>query len=170
MVMKTLTTTTVGVLLLVAFASPSQADDSGLVRWKKIIGIEQAGNVVGNPPNTANGGGQPWSTLDGSAVVNLNEGVVDFEVRGLVLAGGNAIGTPDGVTNVVGTLVCGLMANETTALIDTQAVPLSAQGNAEFFGTFKSSTAACSATDVAFLIRNAAGTEAWIGNGAVRVP
>jgi hypothetical protein len=168
--MKTLTTTAVGALLLFVFASPSQADDSGLVRWKKIIGVAQAVNVVGNAPNTATGGGQPWSTLDGSAVVNLNDGVVDFEVRGLVLAGGNAIGTPDNVTNVVGTLVCGLMPNETTTLIDTQAVPLSAQGDAEFFGTFNSSTSSCSATDVAFLVRNAAGTEAWIGNGAVRVP
>ena len=168
--MKILMTSAVGALLLVAIASPSQADDSGFVRWKKIIGIEQAANVVGNPPNTATGGGQPWSTLDGSAVVNLSEGVVDFEVRGLVLAGGNAIGTPDGVANVVGTLVCGLMPGETTTLIDTQAVPLSAQGNAEFYGSFNSSTAGCSATDVAFLIRNAAGTEAWIGNGAVRVP
>jgi hypothetical protein len=153
--MKTLMTSAAGALLLVAIASPSQADDSGLVRWKKIIGIEQASNVVGNPPNVATGGGQPWSTLDGSAVVNLSEGVVDFEVRGLVLAGGNAIGTPDGVANVVGTLVCGLMPGETTTLIDTQAVPLRAQGNAEFFGTFNSSTAGCSATDVAFLGRNA---------------
>jgi hypothetical protein len=33
--MKTLTTTAVGALLLVAFASPSQADDSGLVRGRR---------------------------------------------------------------------------------------------------------------------------------------
>jgi uncharacterized membrane protein len=170
MVMKTLTTTAVVALLLSAFASPSQADDSAFVHWKKIIGVAQAGNVVGNAPNQATGGGQPWSTLDGDAVVNLSQGVVYFEVRGLVLAGGNAIGTPDGVANVVGTLVCGLMPGETTTLIDTQAVPLSAQGNAEFFGSFNSSTAGCSATDVAFLVRAAAGTEPWIGNGAVRVP
>jgi hypothetical protein len=167
---RTITSLAGGALLFVGLASPSLADDSGLVRWKKIIGIEQAANVVGNAPNTATGGGQPWSTLDGSAVVNLADGVVDFEVRGLVLAGGNSVGTPDGVTNVVGTLVCGLMPGETTTLIDTQPVPLSAQGNAEFFGTFNSSTGSCSATDVAFLVRNAAGTEPWIGNGAVRVP
>jgi hypothetical protein len=169
-VMKTLTMTAVGALFLVAFASPSRADDSTFVHWKKIIGVAQASNVVGNAPNQATGGGQPWSTLDGDAVVNLNQGIVYFEVRGLVLAGGNAIGTPDNVTNVVGTLVCGLMPNETTTLIDTQAVPLSAQGNAEFYGTFNGSTAGCSATDVAFLVRAAAGTEPWIGNGAVRVP
>jgi hypothetical protein len=168
--MKTLTTSVVGALLLVAIASPSQADDSSsLVRWKKIIGIEQAGNVIGNPPNTVTGGGQPWSALDGDVLVNLSDGTVRFEVRGLVLAGGNSIGTPDGVANVVGTLVCGLMAGETTTVIDTPAVPLSAQGNAEFFGSFGSSTGGCTATDVAFLISNAKNF-AWIGNGAVRVP
>jgi hypothetical protein len=166
--MKTLTTSAVGALLLVAIASPSQADD--LVRWKKIIGIEKALDVVGNPPNTVTGGSEPWSTLDGDAVVNLSEGSVDFDVRGLVLAGGNSIGTPDGVTNVVGTLLCGLKTGETTKVINTKAVPLSAQGNAEFSGSFTSSTAGCSATDVAFLIRNASGTFPWIGNGAVRVP
>jgi hypothetical protein len=168
--MKTLTATAIGVLLLGAFASPSQADDSAFVRWKKIIGVAQASNVVGNAPNQATGGGQPWSTLDGDAVVNLNDGVVYFEVRGLVLAGGNAIGTPGAVTKVVGTLVCGLATSETTTLIDTQAVPLSSDGNAEFYGSFNGSTGGCSATDVAFLIRAAAGTEPWIGNGAARVP
>jgi hypothetical protein len=62
------------------------------------------------------------------------------------------------------------MTGETTTVIDTDAVPLSAQGNAEFSGSFKSSTAGCKATDVAFFIRNASGTFPWIGNGAVRVP
>jgi hypothetical protein len=167
-IVKTLTTPAVGALLLVAIASPTQADDSGFVRWKKIIGIEQANNVVGNPPNTVTGGGQPWSTLDGDVEVSLSDGGVEFDVRGLTLAGGNSLGTPDGVTTVKGTLVCGLMPGETTTVIDTNLVPLSAQGNAQFSGSFNSSTAGCSATDVAFLIRAASG--AWIGNGAVRVP
>jgi hypothetical protein len=47
-------------------------------------------------------------------------------------------------------------------------VPLDAQGNAEFSGSFSSSTAGCSAIDVAFLIRVSAG--AWIGNGSARLP
>ena len=168
--MKTLTTSAVGALLLAAIASPSQADDSGFVRWKKIIGVAEAGDVVGNPPNTVTGGGQPWSTLDGEVEVSLSDGGVEFDVRGLVLAGGNSIGTPGPVTKVVGTLVCGLMPGETTTIISTNPVPLSAQGNAFFSGSFNSSTAGCSATDVAFLlVANAAGGP-WIGNGAVRVP
>ena len=52
------------------------------------------------------GGGQPWITLNGHASVDFSAGRVHFEVRGLVLAGGNAIGTPDGINQVKGTLVC----------------------------------------------------------------
>jgi hypothetical protein len=159
--MKTLGTAAVGAFLLVAIASPSEANDS--VRWRTIIGIEQAANMVGG----ITGGGQPWSTRSGEVYVNLSDGTVEFEVRGLVLAGGNTIGTPGAVTQVKGTLVCG-PASATPVVIDTDLVPLSPQGNAEFDGSFSSSTAGCSATDVAFLIRVAAG--AWIGNGSVRVP
>ena len=37
---------------------------------------------------------------------------VTFNVQGLVLVGGNASGTPDGVTSVKGTLVCDPMRTE----------------------------------------------------------
>jgi hypothetical protein len=158
--MKTLTASAAGALLLLAFASPSRANDN--VSWETIIGIAQANNVVGN----ITGGGQPWSTLGGSVFVNLGEGSVAFQVRGLVLAGGNSIGTPDGVTNVMGTLVCGL-PSATPQVVDTPPVPLSPQGDATFHGTFKSSTGGCIGTNQAFLIRTASG--AWIANGAIRV-
>ena len=86
-------------------------------------------------------------------------------------AGGGAIGTPgegvNAVDQVKGTLVC-RPGSASPTVIDTPLVPLSAQGNAQFVGSFSSSTAACSPMDVAFLLRNANG--AWIGNGSVRVP
>ena len=126
-------------------------------------GREQAGNIVGG----ITGGGQPWSTHEGAVLVELDSGFVEFEVRGLVLAGGNTIGTPCAVTQVKGTLVCG-PGSASPTVIDTALVPLSPQGNAEFSGSFSSSTAGCSPTDVAFLIRVGAG--AWIGNGSVRIP
>jgi hypothetical protein len=160
--MKTLGMAALGVVLLTAIPSPSQADDN-IVVWKTINGIAQAGNMVGG----ITGGGQPWSTREGGVIVALDSGFVEFEVRGLVLAGGNTIGTPDAVTQVKGTLVCG-PGSASPTVIDTSLVPLDAQGNAEFSGSFSSSTARCSAVDVAFLIRVSAG--AWIGNGSVRVP
>jgi hypothetical protein len=60
------------------------------------------------------------------------------------------------------------LAPASPTVIDTPLVPLDAQGNAEFSGSFSSSTAGCSAMDVAFLVRTAG--SAWIGNGSVRVP
>ena len=159
--MKILGTAALGAVFLAAIASPSRAQN--IVVWRAIIGIEQAGNVVGG----ITGGGQPWSAHEGEALVELTSGFVVFEVRGLVLAGGNTIGTPGPVNQVKGTLVCGPSSASPT-VIDTPLVPLNAQGNATFNGSFSSSTAACSATDVAFLIRTAGG--AWIGNGSIRVP
>ena len=159
--MKTLSAATLGAILLTAIASPSQADN--LVIWRTIIGVAQANNVVGG----ITAGGQPWSTREGEVLVSLDSGFVEFEVRGLVLAGGNTIGTPGAVTQVKGTLVCG-PGSASPTVIDTALVPLDAQGNAEFSGSFSSSTAGCSAMDVAFLVRTAGG--AWIGNGAVRLP
>jgi hypothetical protein len=158
--MKTLATAALGAVLFAAIASPSQAQD--IIVWRTIIGIEQANNAVGG----ITGGGQPWSTREGAVLVELTSGLVEFEVRGLVRAGGNSIGTPGTVNQVKGTLVCGLSTASPTA-IDTQLVPLDAQGNAQFSGSFSSSTAGCKA-DVAFLIRTAGG--AWIGNGSVRIP
>jgi hypothetical protein len=86
-------------------------------------------------------------------LVELDSGFVEFEVWGLVLAGGNTIGTPGAVTQVKGTLVCG-PGSASPTVIDTPLVPLSPQGNAEFSGSFSSSTAGCSAMDVAFLVPN----------------
>jgi len=159
--MKTLGITTLAAVLLAAFASPSQAQN--IVVWRAIIGIAQVSNVVGG----ITGGGQPWSTREGEVLVELDNGFVVFEVRGLVLAGGNTIGTPGAVNQVKGTLVCG-PGSASPTVIDTPLVPLDAQGNAEFSGSFSSPTAGCSAMDAAFLVRTAGG--AWIGNGSVRVP
>ena len=160
--MKTLGTAALAAVLLTASAFPSQAQN--IVVWRAIIGIAQAGKsrrryhrrraaLVGARGRGLSRAGQRLCRV--------------FEVRGLVLAGGNTIGTPGAVNQVKGTLVCG-PGSASPTVIDTALVPLDAQGNAEFSGSFSSSTAGCSAMDVAFLVRTAGG--AWIGNGAVRLP
>ena len=149
-----------GALLATALAGPAAADGSSSVRWKTIIGIIQAGNVVGN----IGGGGQPWSTLGGQARVDLGSGNVEFEVRGLVLAGGNSIGTPDAIAQVKGTLLCD--PGGANLAVDTPLVTLSAQGDAEFEGNVGPIPATCTPTNTAFLVRIAAGR--WIANGSVR--
>jgi len=138
-------------------------DKDNTVRWETIIGIIQAGNVVAGVA----GGGQPWSTLGGNASVNLANGKVDFEVRGLVLAGGNAIGTPATITQVKGTLVCDTDGSAGgPVLVDTPLVTLSDEGDARFHGSVGALPAACtSEPDAAFLVRIGAGR--WIANAAV---
>jgi hypothetical protein len=142
------------------------------IRWADIIGIIQAGNVVGSGTGQVPGGGQPWSTAKGSATVNLNNGDIHFRVEGLVLAGGNSIGTRAGITDVKATLVCdtnGSAGGGNSTLVDTPLVPLSAQGDAEFNGSVGPLPGAClTETDIAFVVR--IGDGRWIANGAVRRP
>jgi hypothetical protein len=87
-----------------------------------------------------------------------------------VLAAGNSIGTPDGVTKVKGTLVCDTNGSLTgdSALVDTGLVTLDAQGDAHFDGVVGAFPPECSESDTAFLIRTGSG--AWIAFGAVRRP
>jgi hypothetical protein len=142
------------------------------IRWADIVGIIQAGNLVGSGGGQVTGGGQPWSTTRGSATVNLNTGDIHFRVEGLVLAGGNSIGTRDAITEVKGTLVCdtdGSAGAGSSTLVDTPLVPLSAQGDAEFNGSVGPLPGACiSEADIAFVVRIGAGR--WIANGAIRRP
>lgn len=146
------------------------ADDPS-VRWADVIGIVQAGNLVGSGTGQVTGGGQPWSTTRGSATVNLQSGQVHFRVEGLVLAGGSAIGTPDAIVQVKGTLVCdtnGSAGGGNSTLVDTPLVALSPQGDAEFNGNVGPLPAACLEPDIAFLVRIGAGR--WIAAGVVRTP
>ena len=148
---------------------------STIVLWKDIIGIIQANNVVGMGTGAVTGGGEPWSTKQGFAQVNLTTGKVKFLVQGLVFAGGNSIGTPDGVTEVVGTLVCDTDGSEgqgNSVFVDTDVVPLSAQGNAQFVGNVVLPAVCQSEPDIAFLIRASRDgvPGPWIANGSVRKP
>lgn len=152
-----------GALLASALVSPAAADS---VRWRTVIGITDANNVVGAGGTAIGGGGQPWSTLGGRARVNLATSQVSFEVDGLVLAGGSTVGTPGAINQVMGTIVCDAGLG-TQQVRDTPPVTLSPQGDAEFSGTTTLPLpSSCNSSNVVFLVRIAAGR--WIANGAVR--
>lgn len=148
---------TAGGLLMSILASAAAADT---VRWQTIIGIQQAGNLVGN----ITGGGQPWTTTNGRAKVDLSKSRVDFEVEGLVLAGGNTIGTPGAITQVMGTLLCD--PGGANMAINTPLVTLSPRGDAEFSGSVQPIPTTCTSSNTAFLILIPAGR--WIANGSDR--
>src|SRR5258708_35332865 len=75
---------------VVAFAK----DNDAVVRWKTIVGNITVSNndaVGGINPGTT-----PWSTLGGTARVNLSTGQVSLNVKGLVLNCGMRPGSPGG--------------------------------------------------------------------------
>jgi hypothetical protein len=162
-----------GLVLGAVIGGNASADPGDNLSWQSVIGIAQAGNVVGTGTGAVTGAGV-WSAQGGHVNVFLNKGTgkIDFEVHGLVLAGGNAIGTPGAVTQVRGTLVCdtdGSASGLNSVLVETPPVDLSDEGNAEFHGSVGALPAVCaSEPDIAFLIRaGASATAKWIANGTV---
>jgi hypothetical protein len=154
-------------LSAVAFGQNASADSSDVLRWQTVNGIAAPNNTVGTGAGVVTGGPTPWSTLDGHVNVDLAKSKISFDVRGLVLAGGNSIGTPGAVTQVKGTLVCDTNGSAgDTVLVDTPLVDLSEQGDAQFNGRVGAMPVVCSTEpDVAFLIRVGAGK--WIANATV---
>ena len=179
---KVITLLAMSILMVALTATAGQAEN---IKWRDIIGIVEAGNVVGlgNQGFPAPGvpGGAPWSTLGGRAKVNLETGHLQFQVKGLVLAAGTftplafhglPIGTTGGIQQVEGTLVCDVSGGpggaNPSVLVDTDPVPLSATGDAQFNGKVTLPNA-CNDPDIAFLIRivDPPFTGVWIANGAV---
>jgi hypothetical protein len=148
--------------------------------WKQVVGIIPAGNVVGSGTGKIPGGFLPWTTTSGHAQVNLKTGDIEFEVRGLVFAGGSptiTIGTALPVTAVNGSLICdndGSASGGNSVIVQTPSVPLTDTGNAKFSGNIGPLPAVCSSEpDLVFVVRATAfnGTAnpsgPWIANGAV---
>jgi hypothetical protein len=155
---------------LMAFSPGAVLAGDQHIQWSDVRGIVQPGAMVGKGSGQVTGGGLPWSTTAGHVEVDLDHGNISFEVRGLVLAAGNSIGTRDGVTMVKGTLVCDTNGSLTgnSALIDTSLVALDEQGDAQFNGVAAVFPPECSEPDTAFMVRTGSG--AWIAFGAVRRP
>jgi hypothetical protein len=164
-----------GVVVLLTVVSAWSADP--VVRWREIAGIIQPGNVVGSGTGAVPGGLLPWITSTGVARLNLDTGEVQFVVKRLVLAGGNPIGTRADITAVKATLICdtnGSAGGGNSTVVQTTAVPLSLDGDANFSGSIGSLPVECSGEpDLAFLIRIAEVNGVtvngpWIAFGAVR--
>lgn len=174
---------------LIGLSTGTAQAQTGTVIWERIVGIVQTEDVVGlGPTQPGSGPGSalgaiPWNTTAGNARVKLLAGEVRFDVEGLVLAVGSAptlgitgllIGTTGGVPSVKGTLVCNVTGPGNSTLVDTPAVPLSAQGDAGFNGNVGPIPLACvnEPADTAFLIRNGSGpfVGRYFAFGAVRIP
>jgi hypothetical protein len=122
-------------------------DSEAVVSWRNIAGVITAPNVDNpvavvtdnrqNVLSQIHSGTLPWVARTGTARVNLTTGAIQFNVRGLVLVGGNASGTAGPINQVIGTLVCNPGSTNLTrpqTVLDTPPVALSAAGNANFYG------------------------------------
>src|SRR5438128_11296580 len=121
--------------LAVAGVNAIAADDS-LVTFDGGIGVDPASGVTstgGAALNIVRGispGGFPWQISRLRATVEVG-GPIHLEGRGLLLTGGNAIGTTGG-QRVFATLFCGPAATVTALSSSPTGFALEANGNFEF--------------------------------------
>ena len=164
-------------LLFVVLAPLSTLADGmrdSLVAFKGGIGVIPVSNVVVStttPPVTTatanivrgiSPAGQIWVIAGLDATVST-DGHIRARGRGLLLGGGNGIGTSAGL-NVFATLFCGPAASATASSSTETGVTLAANGDFTIDDTL--SPAPPNPCDMpVLLIRNAAGTHAWFAAG-----
>jgi hypothetical protein len=122
-------------VLALLVASSAMADDT-FVKFKggigvmAVAGIGPTGAPVANVVRGIQPAGDPWVIRALSAEVKV-DGRIHVEGRGLLLAGGNAIGT-NGGQSVFATLICGTLPNGPFTVQSTpvaNAVALAADGD-----------------------------------------
>jgi hypothetical protein len=131
-------------LLMSVIAAPATA--SPFVSWRMIHGVLKV-------PGVADGVGADsrlWTTINGSATVDLGSGTIQFNVLGLTLAEGDAIGTTGDVAQVFGFISCNLGGGAFTG-VSTPGVPLSPDGMASFSGSL-AIPGGCGGANTAFFI------------------
>ncbi len=168
-------------LLLVALGAlvalvplPTSGDDrqdDTLVKFKGGIGVDPISNVVISGATTTvspnivrlvSPPGQIWRIADLDADVGI-DGHVRVRGRGLLLAGGNGIGTNAG-QSVFATLFCGPAASATASSSNEVGVALGSDGDFIIDDVLSPLPPDPCATPV-LLIRSAGGAHAWFAAG-----
>jgi hypothetical protein len=121
---------------LAVSAADNEAKDT-LVRFKGGIGVIPISNIIVAADGTitvnrnmvrgVNSAGQIW-TIDDLLARIKTTGEIKVDGRGLVLAGGNNIGTPPAGTSVFASLLCGATGT-TVHSTGASGVPLAADGD-----------------------------------------
>lgn len=122
------------ILLVGGFLASSARAQDDLAKFKGGIGVHAVSNVVVNPDGTitvnrnivrgVNPAGQIWVIRDLDAKVKVN-GDIKVKGKGLILGGGNNIGTSGSGQQVHARLFCGAIAH------DSGLVPLALNGDFE---------------------------------------
>jgi hypothetical protein len=145
--------------------------ENSLVRFDHGIGVDPISNVVVNgttttvTPNVVRGispAGQIWRIADLDASVTT-DGHIRARGRGLLLGGGNAIGT-NGGQSVFATLFCGPAATATVSSSNQVGVALESDGDFTIDDVLSPLPPSSCETPV-LLIRTAAGAHPWFAAG-----
>ena len=148
--------------------------NNSLVRFDGGIGVDPISNVVVSAtapqvtvvsPNAVRGvspAGQIWRIADLDADVSL-DGHIRVRGRGLLLGGGNGIGT-NGGQSVFATLFCGPASNATASSTNQAGVALDADGDFTIDEVLSPLPPNSCETPV-LLIRTAAGSHPWFAAG-----
>jgi hypothetical protein len=165
-------------LLLVAIAPLSAfgngRQENSLVRFNGAIGVDPVSNVVASAatlsvitvsPNAVRGispAGQIWRIADLHADVSI-DGRIRVHGRGLLLGGGNGIGT-NGGQSVFATLFCGPAASATAFSSNQVGVAIGPDGDFTIDDVLMPALPSSCETP-ALLIRTAAGAHPWFAAG-----
>ncbi len=145
--------------------------ESSLVRFDHAIGVDPISNVVVTgttttvSPNVVRGispAGQIWRIADLDANVTT-DGRIRVRGRGLLLGGGNGIGT-NGGQSVFATLFCGPAATATASSSNQAGVALESDGDFTIDDVLSPMPPSSCETPV-LLIRTAAGAHPWFAAG-----
>ena len=160
-------------VLLGAVAPAAAFADEALVKFKGGIGVTPVSSAPGPATTAASVNrnivrgvqppGQLWVISDLAAVVT-SDGEISVSGKGLLLAGGNGIGTNAGA-KVYATLICEAAAPFTERSTDLGGVALEANGDFRIEDQLTPAPADCASP--VLLIRNAA-NQAWFAAGIVK--
>jgi hypothetical protein len=144
-------------------AQPALAGET-LVQFNDGFGVDPVAGIANGAPvaNTVLGvppGGRPWVIRKLRANIQT-DGSVSIRGQGLLLSGGDALGSRGPVTQVFATLFCGAAAHH-SAIAD-----LDAAGNFQIGGALSAAPPNPCASPV-LLIRNATGPQPWFAAGLV---
>jgi hypothetical protein len=129
---------TLPLFVLVALVPLGATSDDSLVRFDGGIGVDPVSGIASNAPvlNVVRGvppGGFPWVIRRLRAEVQI-DGRIRVDGRGLLLSGGNVLGT-NGGQKVLAILFCGMpgaagaVGNATAHTTDAAGVPLKESGD-----------------------------------------
>jgi hypothetical protein len=164
-------------LALAAFTPLSVWADDSLVRFEGGVGVHPVSNVSGTAnddgsfPNVTrnivrgvNPAGQIWIIADLRAKVKA-DGSIRVDGRGLLLAGGNAIGT-NANASVFATLICEVAGPFVERNTDAVGVALEPNGDFRIDGILSPAPKGCASP--VLLIRSAA-NRTWFAAGLQKV-